>query len=344
MKRLSFNQNIFPCSPLRAIFLAVGFIFLLGIFGNVATAQTNSNPTPASPAVPISTPQVKDPGKPDPSPPNQEDTPNKTPPTQKAAPPPKAKSRARPYKYHNNKGIAPKPVKTYNKKSSPGISQPSTPTKKLPEKKDVKLVPVKGAKTTPKPTATKAVQLQPNPLMDFKAYKFQASLFYGSLINENYISTMVIGGRFSYFLHERLAVESGYNLILNEDNQDKIDLKKISSSLGGNAKVLVPDINYIKSAVDAIARFSLFLSKIYAPFHQYLYFDISVLGGVSLVSTTQGSAWAPTFGIAEQVFFGEEISIQVELLDRLIQEKKGFPKQAVTRNLLSATVSFSMFL
>lgn len=158
-----------------------------------------------------------------------------------------------------------------------------------------------------------------------KSFRPEFGLSAGSMLNESYTDTYLMGVRAALFINEFLGIEFQSNKTSVKDSDDRKALNQLRYRRLDDIDTIVspdPEINSIKSMTDINAVFAPFYGKINILDRLIIYSDIYLTGGVSKVETSQGSLNALTWGAGQRYYWGKNIAFRIDVKDRVFTEKR----------------------
>lgn len=182
-----------------------------------------------------------------------------------------------------------------------------------------------------------------------KTYRPEAGLILGTVIDEAYLDTAIVGARAGMFINEWLGFEAQMLQSTVSDSTDRKALNKIryevdSDENTANAvpgeveeKTFVtvdPEVNAIHSVTDLNAIAAPFYGKLNFINKFIIYTDIYATAGMSVIETDQGNKNAFSFGFGERFYVGKSWSFRVDFRDRMFTENRA----GIERNKNSMTV------
>jgi outer membrane beta-barrel protein len=168
-----------------------------------------------------------------------------------------------------------------------------------------------------------------------KAWRPEAGMVVGTVLDEAYLDTAVVGARTGLFVNEWLGFEVQYLKTTVEDSDDRKALNEIQHKVdnsNGNAvpdgedeDVFVtvdPEINALHSMTDFNAIAAPFYGKLNLLNKWIIYTDLYVSSGISRLETDQGDKNAFTIGAGERFYIGDAWSFRIDFKDRIFQERR----------------------
>lgn len=156
-----------------------------------------------------------------------------------------------------------------------------------------------------------------------KAWRPELGVSYGTVMNEAYTDTKLLGFRGALFFNEWLGLELQSFSATVSDSDDLQALKRLRyRKLDSDTEVFPdPEINRIQKITD--------LSGIVAPFYGKLnfadwliiYSDVYATAGVAKIDSDQGSLNAYTFGLGQRFYWQKSLSLRVDFKGRSYTEK-----------------------
>lgn len=160
-----------------------------------------------------------------------------------------------------------------------------------------------------------------------KALRPEVSAFGGTVLNESYSNTYVVGARAGLFVTEYLGLEYAYSVF---NAKDSADLKAINGleycpptgCVNNEVKSLEPSFVRLKSSHTGLLTFAPIYSKI-SLFSQFiLYSDICFSAGAARINTSQGQKTAAVFGIGQRFYFAKSFNLRLDATDHVFKETR----------------------
>lgn len=158
-----------------------------------------------------------------------------------------------------------------------------------------------------------------------KSFRPEFGLSAGSMLNESYTDTYLIGVRSAIFFNEFIGVELQSIRTSINDSDDRKALNQLRYRRLDDVDTIVspdPEINSINAMTDINAIFAPFYGKINILDRIIIYSDIYLTGGLSKVETSQGDLNAITWGAGQRYYWGKNIAFRIDVKDRVFTEKR----------------------
>lgn len=167
-----------------------------------------------------------------------------------------------------------------------------------------------------------------------KAWRPEAGFVVGTVLDEAYLDSAVIGVRSGLFINEWLGFEAQMLQTTIKDSDDRKALNdiryKVDNDTGdavpnGDEDVYVtvdPEVNALHSMTDVNAIAAPFYGKLNLLNKWIVYTDLYVSGGISRLETDQGAKTALTIGAGERFYVGDAWSFRIDFKDRIFSETR----------------------
>jgi outer membrane beta-barrel protein len=169
-----------------------------------------------------------------------------------------------------------------------------------------------------------------------KTFRPETGFIVGTVLDEAYLDTAIVGVRTGMFINEWLGFEVQMVKASVADSTDREALNQIRYKVDeGDSADAIPDdtdedvyvtvdpeVNAVRGMTD--------ISVLAAPFYGKLNFmnkfiihtDIYGSAGLSKVETDQGDKTALTFGVGERFYLGKAWSVRMDFRDRIFSETR----------------------
>ena len=157
----------------------------------------------------------------------------------------------------------------------------------------------------------------------------------GTMMDEAYLDTTLIGVRSSVFANEWLGFEVQMSQTNVKDSDDRRALNNIRFPVPPESGDAVPEGTTVQTFVSTdqevnAIHFMTNFNVIAAPFYGKLnllnkwivYTDLYVTGGVSRVDTDKGDKSSFTLGGGERFYIGKSWSVRIDFKDRIFKETR----------------------
>ncbi len=179
-----------------------------------------------------------------------------------------------------------------------------------------------------------------------KAWRPELGVSYGTVTNEAYTDTKLLGFRGALFFNEWLGLELQSFTATTSDSDDLKALKRLRYLKIEDPTVQVfpdPEINRIKKIGD--------LSVIAAPFYGKLnfsdwliiYSDLYLTAGGSTLDTDQGAINALSFGAGQRFYWQKSLSFRIDFKGRSYTEKAAGKDHRKTTYSVDFGLSYFLF-
>jgi outer membrane beta-barrel protein len=183
-----------------------------------------------------------------------------------------------------------------------------------------------------------------------KALRPEASLFGGTLLNESYSKTNVIGARLGLFVTESLGMEYAFTRYTSVDSADLTAIRSTKYYTPDDGftteKHLEPSFVRLRASHSIYGTFAPVYGKINFLDFAIIYSDIAISAGYSTIDTSQGSKSSFVWGFGERFYFAKSFNVRVDAFDHIFEEERENrgTKQKNTRHAWVVSVGFSAFL
>ena len=157
-----------------------------------------------------------------------------------------------------------------------------------------------------------------------KALRPEIGVSYGTVTNEAYTDTKLLGFRGALFLNESLGLELQTSTATTSDSDDLQALKRLRYLKIEDPTIQVfpdPEINRIKKIMDLSAVAAPFYGKLNFADWLIIYSDLYLTGGLSALQTDQGSLNALNFGAGQRFYWQKSLSFRIDFKGRSYTEK-----------------------
>jgi outer membrane beta-barrel protein len=178
-----------------------------------------------------------------------------------------------------------------------------------------------------------------------KALRPEIGLLYGTVLNESYTKTSLMGARLGLFINEWIGVETQYINAKVADSDDRKALNKLVYRKQDDSSKLVspdPEVNAIHHINDFAVIAAPFYGKLSLLDWTIIYTDIYGSLGISQVNTDQGNKSAISFGGGLRTYWASRWSTRLDFRDRLYTETRS--GESTKKNAWSVDFGVSMFL
>jgi outer membrane beta-barrel protein len=159
-----------------------------------------------------------------------------------------------------------------------------------------------------------------------KALRPEFGILYGSILNESYTKTTLIGVRTGMFLNEWVGAEAQFIKAGVQDSDDRKALNELRyRKFDDPDKTVTPDpeVNRISGITEVSAIAAPFYGKLSLLDWTIIYTDLYGTLGLSRVSTDQGSKSAISFGGGIRTYWASNWSTRLDFRDRTYTEIRG---------------------
>ena len=169
-----------------------------------------------------------------------------------------------------------------------------------------------------------------------KAFRPEAGLLVGGILDEAYLETRTYGARSGLFLSEWLGIEVAVSKAVVRDSEDRKALRRLkyaplnsnsdAAPAGTTIQTTVspdPEVNAIHGMTDFTAIAAPFYGKLNFINRFIIYTDLYASLGVSRVETDQGDKMALSLGAGERFYLGKDWSLRVDFKNRTFSELRG---------------------
>lgn len=147
----------------------------------------------------------------------------------------------------------------------------------------------------------------------------------GTILNESYTDTTLIGARFGFFFNEWLGVELQSVRAQVKDSDDRKALNRLQYRKIDDPSVVItpdPEVNPVKGVNEATATLVPLYGKISVADWKIVYTELySVIGG-GQVDTLQGKKNSLVFGAGLRTYWNSYVSTRIDFRDRTFLETR----------------------
>lgn len=179
-----------------------------------------------------------------------------------------------------------------------------------------------------------------------KALRPELGVSYGTVTNEAYTDTKLLGFRGALFFNEWLGLELQSSTATTSDSDDLQALKRLRYLKIDDPTVQVfpdPEINRIKKIMDLSAVVAPFYGKLNFADWLIIYSDLYLTGGVSTLDTDQGSLNALNFGAGQRFYWQKSLSFRIDFKGRSYTEKAAGKDHRKTTYSVDFGLSYFLF-
>ncbi len=178
-----------------------------------------------------------------------------------------------------------------------------------------------------------------------KTLRPELGLSYGTVTNEAYTDTSLLGLRGALFFNEWVGLELQSLTAHVADSDDRRALNQLKYRRLDAAEIVSPDpeVNPIKSILDLNAIIAPFYGKINFSDWLIIYSDVYFTGGLAKVSTSQGDLTAVTWGVGQRFYWQKNLSFRVDFRDRIYNEKRANQNSRKNTYTIDFGVSYFLF-
>jgi outer membrane beta-barrel protein len=170
-----------------------------------------------------------------------------------------------------------------------------------------------------------------------KSFRPEFGFMLGSMLDEAYLKTRLMGVRTGMFFNEWMGFEVQMLKTMVSDSDDRKALNRLKyrpldEGEGGNAvpegegteTVVSPDpeVNAIRAINDVAAIAAPFYGKLNLLDKWIIYTDLYLTGGMARIETDQGNKAAVTIGAGERFYVGKALSFRIDFKDRIFNEER----------------------
>ena len=179
-----------------------------------------------------------------------------------------------------------------------------------------------------------------------KTFRPELGIAYGTVTNEAYTSTHLLGFRAGLFFTEWLGIEvQSFNATV-ADSDDYKALKRLRYRKFADPNIEVhpdPEVNRLKKVLDVTTEIAPFYGKLNFADWIIIYSDLYVTGGVSKVDTDQGPINALTFGAGQRFYWQKSLSLRIDFKGRMYTEKSNSEDHRKTTYSVDFGLSYFLF-
>lgn len=143
-----------------------------------------------------------------------------------------------------------------------------------------------------------------------KSNKIEFGFFGGTASSDPFVSTRTLGASLAYHINEYLALEAiGWKAFASESAAADELRKQTATNPGG---VVAPNVNFQKMFYGGQVRFSPLYGKLSLVGKSIIYFDLHAFIGGGLFNTTNGNYITPYFGLGQQIYLTQTLSLRLD--------------------------------
>jgi len=157
-----------------------------------------------------------------------------------------------------------------------------------------------------------------------KAFRPEIGVAMGTVTNEAYTSTQLVGFRGGLFFTEWLGVEVQSTTATVSDSDDLKSLLRLRYRKFDDPNIEVhpdPEVNRLKKILDVSAVIAPFYGKLNFSDWIIIYSDLYLTGGLTKLDTDQGGITGITWGAGQRFYAQKSLSIRVDFKSRMYTEK-----------------------
>jgi outer membrane beta-barrel protein len=177
-----------------------------------------------------------------------------------------------------------------------------------------------------------------------KSLRPELGLSYGTVTNEAYTDTSLLGFRGAFFLNEWIGVEVQSLKATVKDSDDRKALNQLKYRKLDSPDIVSPDpdINRLKSVTDFNGVLAPFYGKLNLADWLIVYSDVYFTAGIARVGTDQGDLNAISYGVGQRFYWQKNLSLRVDFRDRVYNENR--QDQSNRKHTYSVDFGVSYFL
>ncbi|MES2744956.1 MAG: outer membrane beta-barrel domain-containing protein [Bdellovibrionota bacterium] len=179
-----------------------------------------------------------------------------------------------------------------------------------------------------------------------KALRPELGVSYGTVTNEAYTDTKLLGFRGALFFNEWLGLELQSFTATTSDSDDLKSLKRLRYLKIEDPTVQVfpdPEVNRVKKILDLSAVVAPFYGKLNFADWLIIYSDLYLTGGVSTLNTDQGDLNALSFGAGQRFYWQKALSFRIDFKGRRYTEKAAGKDHNKTTYSVDFGLSYFLF-
>lgn len=158
-----------------------------------------------------------------------------------------------------------------------------------------------------------------------KAWRPEVGVLAGSILNESYTKTTLVGARVGMFFNEWVGAEYQWIKGSVADSDDRKALNDLQYRKKDDPNTLVtpdPEVNPISGMNDLVLIAAPFYGKVSLLDWTIIYADIYGSLGVATVNTAQGSRAAGAFGGGLRLYWAQKWSSRIDFRDHTYTETR----------------------
>lgn len=155
-----------------------------------------------------------------------------------------------------------------------------------------------------------------------KALRPEVSFFGGTILNEAYSKTTMVGGRFGLFFNEWVGLDYSFTDFQVEDSTDLKALRAIEVYEKGttNRTLVEPSFVTLKQQHSFTATLAPIYGKVNLFDFLILYSDIYFSAGFGILETSQGSKNPLILGVGQRFYFAKRFNIRIDAWDNIFEQ------------------------
>ncbi len=157
-----------------------------------------------------------------------------------------------------------------------------------------------------------------------KAFRPELGVAFGTVTNEAYTATQLMGFRGGLFMNETFGLEVQSTTATVSDSDDLKALRRLRYRKFDDANIEVhpdPEVNRLKKIIDITGVIAPFYGKLNFADWIIIYSDLYLTGGVAKLDTDQGGITGLTWGAGQRFYWQKSLSLRVDFKSRMYKEK-----------------------
>ncbi len=158
-----------------------------------------------------------------------------------------------------------------------------------------------------------------------KAMRPEIGVAYGTITNEAYTDTSLVGFRLGLFFTEWLGIEAQQFNATASDSDDLKALKRLRYRKYEDPNIEVhpdPEVNRLKKITDFTGVVAPFYGKLNFIDWLIIYSDLYATAGISKIDSDQGGLTAFTYGAGQRFYWQKSLSFRIDFKARNYTEQQ----------------------
>lgn len=182
----------------------------------------------------------------------------------------------------------------------------------------------------------------------YKALRPEVSVFAGTILNESYTKTSILGARLGFFVNEWLGFDYSFASFQVEDSADREALREIKVYKQDSSERIAISPSFV--SLEHVHALTATLVPVYGKINLFdmliLYSDIYTSAGLGLLQTNQGEKVPFIVGVGQRFYFAERFNVRIDAWDHVFEQERenlGTKKKSI-KHAWSVALGASVFL